>query len=183
MPPSETSPVWGYGSYSSRLHLHGPDTHHAVRREWQTTFRAEFHNGSYTDDDIVDVLTSGSPPFNIYRTSISCGCLQLARHAMYGTCDRRLTVQFYERFGSYYNGRLNELRCVARIALTNGCHSVWGRWNRLAASRWQLLSDIRRARDRLFVLQVPPSSTILQINTANAQAVERQYPAAMELRS
>src|SRR6266481_3374101 len=37
--------------------FHAPDTHHAVQtQEWQTTFRATFHNGSYTDNDIVDVF-------------------------------------------------------------------------------------------------------------------------------
>src|SRR5207253_4021367 len=37
--------------------FHAPDTHGVVQtQEWQTTFRADFHNGSYTDDDIVDVF-------------------------------------------------------------------------------------------------------------------------------
>jgi hypothetical protein len=36
---------------------HAPDTHGAVQtQEWQATFRANFHNGSYTDNDIVDVF-------------------------------------------------------------------------------------------------------------------------------
>ena len=35
--------------------LHAPDTLGEVStQEWQNTFRAEFHNGAYTDDDIVD---------------------------------------------------------------------------------------------------------------------------------
>jgi len=37
--------------------FHAPDTKHVLQtQEWQDTFRAEFNNGSYTDDDLVDVL-------------------------------------------------------------------------------------------------------------------------------
>src|SRR5437879_210217 len=38
--------------------LHAPDTLGQVStQEWQNTFRADFHNGAYTDDDIADVFT------------------------------------------------------------------------------------------------------------------------------
>ena len=38
--------------------FHAPDTHHVLQtQEWQGTFRIEFNNGSYSDDDIVDVYT------------------------------------------------------------------------------------------------------------------------------
>jgi hypothetical protein len=38
--------------------FHAPDTKHVLQtQEWQGTFRIEFHNGSYSDDDIVDVFT------------------------------------------------------------------------------------------------------------------------------
>ena len=41
--------------------FHAPDTHGVLQtQEWQTTFRAEFHSGAYTDDDIVDVSPSES---------------------------------------------------------------------------------------------------------------------------
>ena len=48
--------------------LHAPDTQGNVStQEWQNTFRAEFHNGAYTDDDIVDVFTQRlTTPFHIY---------------------------------------------------------------------------------------------------------------------
>ena len=95
--------------------FHAPDTHHVLQtQEWQNTFRAEFNNGSYTDDDIVDVFTQRLiTPFNIYKNvSIPVGEYHWTRHQLtYASPqNRRLTLSFYERFGSYYNGHLNEAR-------------------------------------------------------------------------
>src|SRR6266436_10163011 len=49
--------------------LHAPDTHNVAQtQEWQGTFRAEFNNGGYTDDDIADVFTQRiTTPFHIYK--------------------------------------------------------------------------------------------------------------------
>ena len=93
--------------------FHAPDTRHLLQtQEWQGTFRAEFNNGSYTDDDIVDVFTQRlTAPFNIYKNVfIPVGEYHWTRHQLtYGSPeDRRLTLKFFERFGGYYNGRLNE---------------------------------------------------------------------------
>jgi len=98
--------------------FHAPDTHHVLQtQEWQNTFRIEFNNGSYSDDDIVDVFTQRLIiPFNIYKNvSIPVGEYHWTRHQLtYGSPqDRRLTLNFYERFGSYYNGHLNEARVRA----------------------------------------------------------------------
>jgi hypothetical protein len=95
--------------------FHAPDTQHVLQtQEWQGTFRVEFHNGSYSDDDIVDVFTQRlTQPFNIYRNVyIPVGTYHWARHQLtYGTpLNRRFTMRFFERFGSYYNGNLNEAR-------------------------------------------------------------------------
>jgi hypothetical protein len=95
--------------------FHAPDTRHVLQtQEWQTTFRAEFNNGSYTDDDIVDVFTQLlTTPFNIYKNvSIPAGEYHWTRHQFtYGSPqDRKLTASFFERVGSYYNGNLNEAR-------------------------------------------------------------------------
>ena len=95
--------------------FHAPDTKHVLQtQEWQATFRIEFHNGSYSDDDIVDVFTQRlTEPFNIYRNVfIPVGLYHWTRHQLtYGTpLNRRLTMRFFERFGSYYNGDLNEAR-------------------------------------------------------------------------
>src|SRR5260221_7715443 len=44
--------------YTTLFRSHAPDTLGQVStQEWQSTFRAEFHNGGYTDDDILDVFT------------------------------------------------------------------------------------------------------------------------------
>jgi len=98
--------------------FHAPNTHHVLEtQEWQNTFRIEFNNGSYSDDDIVDVFTQLlTEPFNIYKNvSIPVGEYHWTRHQItYGSPqDRRLMVSFFERFGTYYNGHLNEARVRA----------------------------------------------------------------------
>jgi hypothetical protein len=69
--------------------FHAPDTHGVVQtQEWQTTFRADFHNRSYTDDDIVDVFAQRLiTPFNIYKNvNIPAGVYNWTRHQFtYGT--------------------------------------------------------------------------------------------------
>ena len=94
---------------------HAPDTHHVLQsQEWQTTFRLDFQNGAYSDDDIVDAFVQRLiTPFNLYKNvSIPVGEYHWTRHQLtYGSPqDRRLTVNLFERFGGYYNGHLNEAR-------------------------------------------------------------------------
>ena len=63
--------------------FHAPDTHGVLQtQEWQGTFRIEFHNGSYSDDDIVDVFTQRlTEPFNIYKNvNIPVGLYHWTRH-------------------------------------------------------------------------------------------------------
>jgi len=98
--------------------LHAPDTRGQVStQEWQNTFRADFNNGAYTDDDIVDVLTQLiTTPLHIYKNVfIPNGLYHFTRHQLtYGSGqDRRFTYNFFERFGSYYGGTLNDLRVRA----------------------------------------------------------------------
>ncbi len=98
--------------------LHDPDTHGEVQtQEWQATFRAEFNNGSYTDDDLVDAFAQRlTEPFNIYKNFyIPVGVYNWSRHQFtYGSSkERKVTASIFERLGSYYNGRLNELRVRA----------------------------------------------------------------------
>jgi hypothetical protein len=95
--------------------LHAPDTLNVVQtQEWQGTFRAELNNGGYTDDDIADVFTQRiTTPFHIYKNVfIPNGLYHFARHQLtYGSGqDRRFTYSFFERFGGYYGGTLNELQ-------------------------------------------------------------------------
>lgn len=158
--------------------FHAPDTHHVVQtQEWQTTFRAEFHNGAYTDDDIVDVFAQRlTTPFNIYKNvNIPVGVYNWTRHQLtYGTPqDRRVTLQFYERFGSYYNGRLNELRMRATYRASQRLSfSLGPQWNRfrlpLPDGNFSVIFgalETDYSFSRFLSL-----STILQINTADAQA-------------
>lgn len=158
--------------------FHAPDTHHGVQtQEWQATFRGDFHNGSYTDDDIVDVFAQRlTTPFNIYKNvNIPVGVYNWTRHQLtYGSPqDRRLTVQFYERFGSYYNGRLNELRVRATYRANERLSfSIGPQWNRfrlpLADGNFSVVFgalETDYAFSRFLSL-----STILQVDTANTQA-------------
>src|SRR5258705_2859733 len=102
---------------------HAPDTRGDVStQEWQSTFRAEFNNGAYTDDDIVDVFTQRiTTPFHIYKNVfIPNGVYNFTRHQLtYGSGqDRRFTYSFFERFGGYYDGTLNEFRVRANYRAT-----------------------------------------------------------------
>src|SRR5438067_10864271 len=79
--------------------------------------RARFEPRSITDrsdDDIVNVFTQKlTEPFDIYADDLlPVGVYHWTRHQLtYGSPqDRRLTVSFFERFGTYYSGRLNEAR-------------------------------------------------------------------------
>jgi len=158
--------------------LHAPDTHGVVQtQEWQTTFRADFHNGSYTDDDIVDVFAQRLIiPFNIYKNvNIPVGVYNWTRHQLtYGSPeDRRLTVRFFERFGSYYNGRLNEFRVRATYRANERLsYSAGPQWNRfrlpLANGDFSVVFGALET-DYAFSRFVS-LSTILQVDTANAQA-------------
>ncbi len=116
--------------------FHAPDTRGMLQtQEWQNTFRAEFNNGSYTDDDLVDVYTQRLvEPFNIYKNvSIPVGEYHWTRHQLtYGSPqDRKLTASFFERFGSYYNGHLNEARIRATYRTSERLSfSFAEQWNR-----------------------------------------------------
>ena len=156
---------------------HAPDTHHSVQtQEWINTFRAEFHNGSFTDDDIVDVFAQRlTTPFNIYKNvNIPVGVYNWERHQlMYATPqDRRLTAQFFERFGSYYNGSLNEawVRATYRAneRLTFSISPQWNRFRLPAPERDFSVVFGAIEADYAFS-RFLSLSTIVQVDTANAQ--------------
>jgi hypothetical protein len=146
-------------------------------QEWQTTFRADFHNGSYTDDDIVDVFTQRlTTPFNIYKNVfIPTGVYNWVRHQLtYGTAqDRRWDLRFFERFGSYYNGRLNEVRIRGsyrpneRLAFSLG--PQWNRF-RLPVQGGNFSVVFGALESDYAFSRFLSLSTILQIDTANPQA-------------
>jgi hypothetical protein len=122
--------------------FHAPDRQHLLQtQEWQGPFRIEFHNGSYSDDDIVDVNNQRlSEPFNIYRNVyIPVGVYHWTRHQLtYGTpLNRRLTMRFFKRFGSYYSGTLNEARVRCSYCASERLSFDFNSpaWNRTAACR------------------------------------------------
>ena len=112
-PRPKTGPIREYnfeGFYSRQ-----PDTKGVLQtQEWQTTFRALFHNGAYTDDDLFDnFIQRLATPFNIFKNVfIPAGIYHFDRHQFTYGSDRskRLFYSFFERFGTYYNGTLNEFR-------------------------------------------------------------------------
>src|SRR5579859_633347 len=115
-----------------------PDTHGVVQtQEWQTTFRALFHNGSYTDDDLADnFIQRLTTPFNIFKNVfIPVGLYHFDRHQFtYGSnASKRFVVTFFERFGTYYNGDLNEFRVRGKYHpnthLSFSASHTWDRFN------------------------------------------------------
>ena len=157
---------------------HAPDTHGVVQtQEWQATFRANFHNGSYSDDDIADVFAQRlTMPFNIYKNVfIPVGVYNWARHQLtYGSPqDRRWTINFFERFGGYYSGTLNEARVRSSYRANERLSfSFSEQWNRfrlpLANGNFSVVFgslETDYAFSRFLSL-----STIVQMDTANTQA-------------
>jgi hypothetical protein len=115
-PRPKTGPVREYNFEG--FFRYEPDTHGVLQtQEWQTTFRANFHNGSYTDDDLFDnFIQRVNTPFNIFRNVfIPAGIYHFDRHQLtYGSDQsKRFVYGFFERFGTYYNGHLNEFRVRA----------------------------------------------------------------------
>ena len=170
--------------------FHAPDTRHVLQtQEWQNTFRIEFHNGSYSDDDIVDVFTQRLiTPFNIYKNvSIPVGEYHWTRHQLtYGSPqDRRLTINFFERFGSYYNGDLNEARVRATYRASERLSFNFAeQWNRfrlgtttdpsgttvLPASAGDFSVVFGSFQTNYSFSRFLTLSTLLQMDTANSQA-------------
>jgi hypothetical protein len=158
--------------------FHAPDTHGTLQtQEWQNTFRAEFNNGAYTDDDIVDVFTQKlTEPFNIYKNVfIPVGEYHWARHQLtYGSPqDRRLTLNFFERFGTYYDGRLNEasVRATYRAneRLSFNIAQQWNRF-RLPVQGGQFSVVVGNFQTNYSFSRFLTLSTLLQMNTANREA-------------
>jgi hypothetical protein len=158
---------------------HAPDTHHVVQtQEWQATFRAQFHNGAYTDEDIVDVYAQRlTTPFNIYRNVyLPVGVYNWTRHQLtYGSPqDLRWMVSFFERFGSYYNGRLNEFRVRgsyrANERLSFSLSPQWNRF-RLPVPGGDFSVVFGALETDYAFSRFLSLSTILQVDTANNQAV------------
>jgi len=114
-------------------------------QEWQATFRAEFNNGAYTDDDLIDnFIQRLNSPFKLFKNVvIAPGLYHFQRHQLtYGTDrSKRLVLQFFERFGSYYSGSLGDSKVRAtfhpgpRVALS--ASETWDHF-RFGAARYNV---------------------------------------------
>jgi hypothetical protein len=157
--------------------FHAPDTHGVLQtQEWQGTFRADFNNGAYTDDDIYDTFIQLiTTPFNIYKNIyIPPGLYHFARHQItYGSPqDRRFTVNLFERFGTYYTGRLNEAsirfnyRPKPRFSVTG--NTLWDRFTLPQGNFSVVLAGLQANYSFSRKLM---TSAYVQMNTSYTQAM------------
>jgi len=159
--------------------LHAPDTRNEVStQEWQGTFRADFNNGAYTDDDIADVFTQRiNTPFHIYKNVfIPNGLYHFARHELtYGSGqDRRFTYNFFERFGGYYGGTLNEFRVRADYRPTAkfsiSASETWDRF-RLPLLNGNFSVVLASLQGNYSFNRFLTFTSVIQMDTSNTQAV------------
>jgi len=161
--------------------FHSPDTQGEVQtQEWQGTFRAEFHSGAYTDNDIADVFTQRiATPLNIYKNIfIPNGLYHFARHQLtYGSRqDRRFTYNFFERFGGYYGGTLNEFRVRANYRPTSKFSaSATQTWNRFRLPEGNFSVDLASLQGNYSFSRFLTFSSTIQLNTANTQAISANF--------
>jgi Domain of unknown function (DUF5916) len=159
--------------------LHAPDTLGQVStQEWQGTFRADLHNGGYTDDDLADVFTQRiTTPFHIYKSVfIPNGIYHFARHQLtYGSGqDRKFTYNFFDRFGGYYDGTLNEFRVrvnyrpAAKFSIS--ASETWDRF-RLPLSNGNFSVVLASLQGNYSFNRFLTFTTLLQMDTSNTQAV------------
>ncbi len=159
--------------------LHAPDTRNEVStQEWLGSFRADFNNGAYTDDDIADVFTQRiTTPFHIYKSVIiPNGLYHFARHQFtYGSRqDRRFTYNFFERFGGYYGGTLNEFRMQANYRPTAkfsiSASETWDRF-RLPLPNGNFSVVLASLQGNYSFSRFLTFTSLIQMDTSNAQAV------------
>jgi len=155
---------------------HDPDLSGVLQtQEWQGTFRANFNNGAYTDNDIYDVIAQRiTTPFNIYKNVvIPVGMYRWARHQLtYGSRqDRKFTWRLFERFGTYYSGHLNEAR--VRWSYHQSEHlslDFSEQWNRFRLPQGNFSVVFGSIQTNYAFTRFLFLSTVLQMDTANAQA-------------
>src|ERR1700688_2690017 len=163
--------------------LHAPDTRNEVStQEWQGTFRAEFNNGAYTDNDIADVFTQRiTTPFHVYKSVfIPNRVYHFARHQLtYGSGqDRRFTYNFFERFGGYYGGNLNEFRVRANYRPTAkfsiSASETWDRF-RLPLRNGNFSVALATLQGNYSFTRFLTFTSLIQMDTSNAQAVSANF--------
>ena len=158
--------------------FHAPDTRHVLQtQEWQSTFRIDFHNGAYSDDDLADIFIQRLvTPFNIYKkVFIPAGEYHWDRHQFtYGSPqNRRLMLNFFERFGTYYNGHLNEARVRATYRATErlsfSFSEEWDRF-RLPVPGGNFSVVVGGFQTNYSFSRFLTLSSLVQMDTANTQA-------------
>ena len=154
-----------------------PDTTGVLQtQEWQGTFRILFNNGAYTDDDIFDnFIQRLTQPFNIYKNVfIPAGLYRFSRHQLtYGSRrDRRFTYNFFERFGTYYTGQLNE--AVIRTTYRPTSHfsfSTSAEWDKFTLPQRNVSVALASLQVNYSFSRFLNVSTLVQMDTSNTQAV------------
>jgi hypothetical protein len=124
----------------------------------------------------VDVFTQRlTQPFNIYKNVfIPTGVYHFARHQLtYGSGqDKRFTFNLFERFGTYYDGHLNEAqvrtnyRRSSRFSL-----STTASWNRFNLRDGKFTVVVAGLQANYSFSRFLTTSTLVQVDTANSQAV------------
>ena len=163
--------------------LRAPDTRNEVStQEWQGTFRAEFNNGAYTDNDIADVFTQRiTAPFHIYKNVfIPNGLYHFARHQLtYGSGqDQRFTYNLFERFGGYYGGTLNEFRVrvnyrpTAKFSIS--ASETWNRFQ-LPLPNGNFSVMLASLQGNYSFTRFLTFTSLIQMDTSNAQAVSANF--------
>jgi hypothetical protein len=159
--------------------LHAPDTQGNVStQEWQNTFRAEFNNGAYTDDDIVDVFIQRiTTPFHIYKNVfIPISVYNFTRHQLtYGSPqNHRFTYNFFERFGGYYDGTLNEFQVGAtyrpNTKFSASISTTWDRF-RLPLPNGNFSVVLASIQSNYSFNRFLTFTSLIQMDTSNTQAV------------
>ena len=141
--------------------------------EVMSTFRAELDNGAYTDDDLIAAITQRlTEPFNIYKNVfIPAGEYRYLRHQVaVGTPkDRKLIVEFRERFGDYYDGKLDSTHVSAsyRVSprLLLSLSQEWNRF-RLPEPGGHFTVSIGNLQANYSFSRFLSASALLQVDTA-----------------
>lgn len=160
---------------------HVPDTHGVLQtQEWQATFRMNFNNGAYTDDDIFDTFTQRlMQPFNLYKhISIPPGIYHFARHQLtYGSrLDRRFTWSLFERFGTYYSGHLNEAQARATYRVSSKLNvSTTALWDRFRLPQRNFSVALASLETSYSLSRFLSADTLIQMDTSNTEAVSGNF--------
>ncbi len=137
-------------------------------------------SGSYTDDDIADVFTQRiTTPLHIYKNVfIPNGVYHFARHQLtYGSGqDRRFTYNFFERFGGYYGGSLNEFRVRANYRPTARFSvSASQTWDRFRLPEGNFSVNLASLQANYSFSRFLTFTSIVQMDTSNTQAVSANF--------